>query len=195
MRLLTRILQVTVALALVSAVTLWFGARRGDRGFIVEEVTIARPAATVFRWISSDELARRWISDVVELRKGDTSGAGQGAGNFKLVQMVSGHRVDLNLRVAHVVPNQELTLLVSSGEPATGGFSGDANFKLIAGDDYTRLVFTSHTQFVRLGDRIFEPVLTFATQRKIRGDLAKLKLLMEAEQEKHVTPHATSLGR
>jgi uncharacterized protein YndB with AHSA1/START domain len=195
MRLLTRILQVTVALALVSAVALWFGARRGDRGFIVEEVTIARPAAAVFRWISSEELARRWISDVVELRKGDASGAGQSAGNFKLVQMVNGHRVDLNLRVARVVPNQELTLLVSSGEPAAGGFSGDANFKLIAGDDYTRLVFTSHTQFVRLGDRIFEPVLTFATQRKIRGDLAKLKLLMEAEQEKRVTPHATSLGR
>jgi uncharacterized protein YndB with AHSA1/START domain len=194
MRLLTRILQVTVALALVSAVALWFGARRGDRGFIVEEVTIARPAAAVFRWISSEELARRWISDVVELRKGDASGAGQAAGNFKLVQMVNGHRVDLNLRVARVVPNQELTLLVSSGEPA-GGFSGDATFKLIAGDDYTRLVFTSHTQFVRLGDRIFEPVLTFATQRKIRGDLAKLKLLMEAEQEKRVTPHATSLGR
>src|SRR5438552_19095269 len=103
MRFLLRTLQVLIALALVAAVALWFGARRGDRGFIEEEVTIARPASAVFRWISSEELARRWISDVVELRKGDATGAVQSASNFKLVQLVSGNRVDMKLRVAAVV--------------------------------------------------------------------------------------------
>src|SRR4030095_3062730 len=140
MRFLIRILQVFVALVLVAAVAFWFGARRGDRGFIEEEVTIARPASAVFRWISSEELARRGISDLVELRRADASGA-QGATTFKVVQLVHGHRVEMSVRVVRVVHNQELALLISSGDSASGGFSGDADFKLISGDDYTRLVF------------------------------------------------------
>jgi uncharacterized protein YndB with AHSA1/START domain len=192
MRFLTRIIQLGVAVALAVAVVLWFAARRGDRGMIEEEITIARPASAVFRWISSEDLARRWISDLVELRKADSE-AQQSAPGFKMGQIVAGHRVEMTLRIVRVVPNQELSLLVSSGD-STAGFSGDANFKLISGDDYTRLVFTSHTRFISLRDRFFEPVLTSATQRKIHNDLARLKLLMESEQNKPANPRATTLG-
>lgn len=190
MRFLIRILQVVVALLLVAGAVLWFAARRGDRGFIEEEVTIARPAAAVFRWISSEDLARRWISDVIELQ---STGAGgpHGAMSFRLIQLVNGHRVDMNLRVVKVVPNQELALLCSSGDFVSGGFSGEANFKLIENGEYTRLVFNSHAQFVTLSDRIFEPVLTIAMQRKIRDDLARLKILAEAEAEKPANPRAS----
>jgi uncharacterized protein YndB with AHSA1/START domain len=193
MRFLTRVWQVALAVVLTLAVVLWFAARRGDRGMIEEEVTIARPAPAVFRWISSEDLARRWISDVVELRKDDTSMPHQGAHSFKMAQMVAGHRVEMTLRVVRVIPNQELNLVFSSGDADTG-FSGDANFKLIPGDDYTRLVFTSHTEFVSLSDRIFEPALTLATQRKVHADLARLKLLMESE-EKLANPRSTTLGK
>jgi hypothetical protein len=190
MRVLVRILQVIVALALVAGVVLWFAARRGDRGFIEEEVTITRPAPAVFRWISSEDLARRWISNLLEVRKVEGGGPQSGT-TFRLAQLVSGHRVDMNVQFVHVVSNQELGLLISSGASASEGFSADANFKLIASDDYTRLVFSSHTQFVSLTDRIFEPVLTIAMQRKIHDDLAKLKILMEAEQEKSASPRAS----
>jgi hypothetical protein len=192
MRFLIRILQAFVALVLVAAVAFWFGARRGDRGFIEEEIIIARPASAIFHWISSDDLARRWISDLVELRRAD--GGGQGATTFKLVQLVNGHRVEMSVRVVRIIPNQELGLLISSGDSASGGFSGDADFKLIAGDDYTRLVFNSHTQFVSLGDRICEPILTFEMQRKMRDDLARLKILIEAEPERPAR-RAPSLSR
>lgn len=194
MRFLTRIIQLGVAIALTLAVVLWFAARRGDRGFIEEEVTIARPAPAVFRWISSEDSVRRWVSDLTELRKADGDFPQQGATGFKMVQVVAGRRVEMTLRIARVVPNQELALLVSSGN-SENGFSGDANFKLIAGGEYTRLVFTSHTQFVSLTDRIFEPALTFAMQRKLHDDLERLKLLMESEQDKPANPRSTSLGR
>jgi hypothetical protein len=194
MRFLTRIIQVSLAVALTLAVVLWFAARRGDRGFVEEEVTIARPAPAVFRWISSEDLVRRWVSDVIELRRADDEASQQRVAGFKMTEIVAGQRVEMTLRIARVVSNQELGLLVSSGD-STSGFSGDANFKLISGDDYTRLVFTSHTQYVSLNDRIFEPALTFATQRKIHDDLARLKLLMESEQDQPANPRATSLGR
>ena len=190
MRFLIRILQLVIALVLVAGAVLWFAARRGDRGFIEEEVTIARPAPAVFRWISSEDLARRWISDVVELQSAGAGGP-HGAMSFRLIQLVNGHRVEMNLRVVKVVPNQELALLCSSGDSVTGGFSGDADFKLIENSDYTRLVFNSHVQFITLSDRMFEPVLTIAMQRKIRDDLAKLKILAESESEKPGNPRAS----
>jgi len=194
MRFLTRIIQLGVAVALTLAVVLWFAARRGDRGTIEEDVTIARPAPAVFRWISSEDLARRWISGVVELRIDNAGTSPTGERSFKMTQLIAAHRVEMTLRVARVVPNQELHLLVSSGD-SNEGFSGDASFKLISGDDYTRLAFTSHTQFVSLSDRIFEPALTLATQRKVHNDLARLKLLMESEPDKPANPRSTTLGR
>src|SRR5215468_4096470 len=181
MSVLIRILQIVAALVLLAVAVLWFAAHRGDRGFIEEEVTIARPAPAVFRWISSEDLARRWISDVIELQR--TGEGGPQAATFRLVQLVNGHRVDMNLRVVKVVPNQELSLLISSGNSISEGFSGDANFTLITNGEYTRLVFSSHAQFVSLSDRVFEPVLTIAMQRKIRDDLANLKILAQAQSE------------
>src|ERR1700741_4199478 len=97
----------------------------------------------------------------------------------------------MNLRVPKVVPNQELSLLISSGNSVSEGFSGDANFKLITNGEYTRLVFSSHAQFVSLSDRVFEPVLTIAMQRKIRDDLANLKILAQAQSEKSANPRAS----
>jgi uncharacterized protein YndB with AHSA1/START domain len=189
MSFLIRILQIVAALVLLAGAVLWFAAHRGDRGFIEEEVTIARPAPAVFRWISSEDLARRWISDVIELQR--TGEGGPQAATFRLVQLVNGHPVDMNLRVVKVVPNQELSLLISSGNSVSEGFSGDANFKLITNGEYTRLVFSSHAQFVSLCDRVFEPVLTVAMQRKIRDDLANLKILAQAESERSANPRAS----
>lgn len=183
MRFLVRALQVIVALVVAVAVVLWFGARRGERGTIDEEITIARPAATVFRWISSEDLARRWISDLTELRKLDASGA-----TFRLVRLVNGHQVEMNVHIVRSVPGQELALLFSSGEAGAQGFSGNANFKLIADGELTRLSFSSHTEFVSSIDRMLEPILTTAMQRKIHEDLAKLKIQLEAESEKSAAP-------
>jgi uncharacterized protein YndB with AHSA1/START domain len=191
MSFLIRILQIVAALVLLAGAVLWFAAHRGDRGFIEEEVTIARPAPAVFRWISSEDLARRWISDVIELQR--TGEGGPQAATFRLVELVNGHRVDMNLRVVKVVPNQELSLLISSGNSISEGFSGDANFTLITNGEYTRLVFSSHAQFVSLSDRVIEPVLTMAMQRKIRDDLANLKILAQAQSEKSANSRA-SLG-
>ena len=190
MRFLIRILQIVIVLVLLAGAVLWFAARRGDRGSIEEEVTIARPAPAVFRWISSEDFARRWISDVIELQRTGAGGP-QGEPSFRLVQLVNGHRVDMNLRVVRVVPNQELALLISSGDSVSEGFSGDANFTLITNGEYSRLVFSSHAQFVSLSDRVFEPVLTIAMQHKVRDDLAKLKILAEAESEKSANPRAS----
>jgi uncharacterized protein YndB with AHSA1/START domain len=177
---LVRFLKWVLALALVLAVVLWFAARRGDRGFIEQEVTIGRPPAVIFRWISSEDLIRRWISDLVELQKEEAAGPPENT-SYRLVELIGGRRVAMRVQIVRLVPNQELGLQVSSADFANGGFSGEAQFKLIGTEEYTRLVFTSHARFLGLRDRISEPVLTFLTDRKMKDDLERLKLLLEAE--------------
>ena len=145
---LFRFLKWLLALILALAALLWFAGHRGDRGLIEEEVTIARPSPAIFHWISSEEQVRRWISDLVELRQDEA--APPHNPRYRLVERIAGHKVRMRLEVLRQVPNQELGLAVSSLEVVDGGFSGEAEFKLISGEEYTRLVFTSHTEFFGL---------------------------------------------
>jgi uncharacterized protein YndB with AHSA1/START domain len=192
MRFVGRILQVIVVTALVAAAVLWFASRRGDRGFIEEEVDIARPPAVVFRWISSEDLVRRWLSDVVEFKRADASAK---VPDFQLVELIKGHRTTMAVKIIHVVPNQELGLQISSGDLSQAGFLGEAEFKLIGTGDYTRLTFSSHTRFISTSDRIWEPIWTYSAKYKMRDDLAKLKLLLEAEPAGSANLRASSLSR
>jgi len=171
---------------------LWFASRRGDRGSINEEVTIARPPAVVFRWISSEDLVRRWVSDLIEFKRASASVK---VPDFHMVQLINGHRTDMAVKIVRVVPSQELGLQISSGDRSKDGFYGEAEFQLFGAADYTRLIFHSHTNFVRQSDRVWEPVLTYAAKYKMRDDLAKLKLLVEAEAFVSPNLRASSVGR
>lgn len=176
---LTRILQVFLVVVLAAAAVLWFAARRADRGAIQEEVNIARPPAAVFRWISSEDLVRRWISGLIEFKRVD-SPSGR-VPDFRLVEMIGGRRTAMSVKIVRVIPNQELVLQIISLEDSDGGFSSGADFKLIGDGDYTRLIFHSQTLFLNTRDRILEPIWTTAAKRKMADDLVKLKNAMEAE--------------
>lgn len=179
MTLLTRILQAFLIIVFAAGALLWFAAHRGDRGAIEAQIEIARPPAVVFRWISSEDLVKRWITNLVEFKRADV--AGEKLPDFRMVHLVNGRPVALQVRIIRMVPGQELQLQINSVDPKQGGFSGEAGFELIGYGDYTRLVFRSHTSFVTLGDRIWEPLWTYAAKSKMQDDLAKLKLLLEAE--------------
>ena len=179
---LVRALKFLVALVLTAAVVLWFAARRGDRGYIQEEVTIDRSAPVLFRWIVSDELLRRWMSDVSKLeRSGSAKAPAQASSDFRLEELIANQPVAFEIRIVRTVPNQEIDLLVQPPPEPLESYISNANFKLFPDGDYTRLVFTSQTNYFSLSDRIFEPILTYATRRKVRDDLARLKVMVEAE--------------
>ena len=176
---LVRALKFLVVLVLLAAVVLWFAARRGDRGYIQEEISIDRGAPAVFRWITTDELLRRWISDLNKLER--SGQAAQANSSIRLEEVIGGQPAAFDVRVIRAIPNQELDLLVKPPDGTGSSYISDANFKLFSDGDYTRLVFTSQTKFYSLNDQIFEPILTYATRRKLRDDLARLKVAVEAE--------------
>jgi uncharacterized protein YndB with AHSA1/START domain len=182
MGLLVRALKLLIVLFLVAAVVLWFAARRGDRGYISEQVTINRPATTVYRWITTDELLRRWISNLAKLERIPASGAAsQSNFVYRIDEMIAKRPVAIKARIVRAIPNQELKLSVRSANEAADGFNGDAELKLLPNGDYTQLIFTLQTNFQSLSDQIFEPILTYATRKKLEEDLTRLKFMIEAE--------------
>jgi len=177
---LVRVLKFLLALILASVVVLWFAAHRGDRGYIGLEVAIDRPAPMVFRWITSDQLLRRWISDLVKLEKTGSAGLAQANDVYRIDEFIAQRRVDFVVTVIRVTP-EELELAVKPAAEPSAGYTATADFKLFPNGDYTRLVFTSHSDFQSFGDQMIEPILTYATKRKLEEDLTRLKLMMEAE--------------
>jgi uncharacterized protein YndB with AHSA1/START domain len=185
---LLRALKILLVLVLLSAVVLWFAAHRGDRGYIEEQVTIDRPAPAVFRWITTDELLRRWISDLVKLEKIGTPGPAQPNSVYRIDEFVAKRRVAFDAKVIRAIPNQELELAVKPADESSGGYTATVSFKLYPNGDYTRVVLTSQTYFQSLGDQITEPILTRAMQKKLQEDLMRLKLTMEAESAMQSSP-------
>jgi uncharacterized protein YndB with AHSA1/START domain len=180
---LIRALKILIVFLLFAAVVFWFAARRGDRGYIEEAVTINRPATAVFRWITTDELLRRWISDLIKLEKIGSTGPFAQTGNiYRVDERIGTRNVSFNVRVNRTVQNQEIDFSVRAAFEASDSFISDAKFKLLPeGDDYTRVIFSSQTKFQGPADQIFEPILTYATQKKMQEDLERLKIMVEAE--------------
>jgi len=178
---LVRALKILLVLVLLCMVVLWFASRRGDRGYIAQEVTIDRPAPMVFRWITTDDLLRRWISDLVKLEKTGPAGPAQPSNVYRIDEFIAKRRVVFEVKVIRTIPNQELELAVNSAVGSTDSYTGTAHFKLFPNGDYTKVEFTSQTDFQSLGDQIIEPILTYATQKKMQEDLTRLKLMLEAE--------------
>ena len=175
---LVRVLKILLVLVLLCVVVLWFAARGGDRGYMAQEVTIDRPAPMVFRWITTDDLLRRWISDLVKLER---MGPAQPSNVYRIDEFIAKRRVVFEVKVIRTIPNQELELAVNSAVGSTDSYTGTAHFKLFPNGDYTKVEFTSQTDFQSLADQIIEPILTYATQKKMQEDLTRLKLMMEAE--------------
>jgi uncharacterized protein YndB with AHSA1/START domain len=146
MEFLTRLLKFAIGLLLSAVVVAWFAARRGDRGYIEEEVTIDRPAPSVFRWLTSEDLLRRWISGLVKLERTDTA---QSNATFRIDELIASRRVMLDLRIMRVVPNQEIEIAVSPVDKSAGNYASDVKFKLLPSGEFA-------SGFRR--KRIFEPV-------------------------------------
>src|ERR1700747_1557384 len=137
---LVRTLKFLAVLILVGAIVIWFAARGGDRGYIHAEITIDRGAPVVFRWITTDDLLRRWIIDVTKLEKRGTAATGS---EFRLEENMANQPGAFDIKIVRTMPNQEIDLLVKPPDGSGSSYISDANFKLFPDGDYTRLTFSS----------------------------------------------------
>jgi uncharacterized protein YndB with AHSA1/START domain len=182
----SRALKLLIALLLLAAVVLWFAGQRSDRGYIEEEITVDRPATAVFRWITTDELLRRWISNLNRPEKADLSGSSAAPiPGYQIDETIGTRTISLKARVLRSIPNQELELAVNPANGSEGGFTCTAEFKLLPNGEYTRVIFSSRTAFHELSGQAFEPVLTYVARKKVQESLSRLKWMAEAESPPH----------
>jgi len=175
-----RILGGIAGVAVVCVAGMWLWGLRPGHGENLVTVEIDRPAANVWRYVTTDELTNKWVSGLEEIRHTTpgVSGAGE---KLYMVESYEGERFPMEMTVERYTAPGELTFtLVSIGDPSNS-FTEKGGYLLEEHDGRTRLTLTAHTEYHGFLPRLFEPIITRQAQAKLAGDVARLKALVEAK--------------
>ena len=128
----------------------------------------------VFAWLVEPELMLRWIGGLREFHPLDPE-PGVGARSRQVVE-VAGRRMDVESRITAFEPERLL-----AAELDGKGFHVDTRHELDGDGDGTLVRAAVHTRLSGLAGRILGGVVERGAQRKLEGDLARLKQLVEEE--------------
>jgi uncharacterized protein YndB with AHSA1/START domain len=174
---LVRIGAVVVGLPAVAAALLALAHLRPSVGRNVVTVDIGRPARQVFTYFSELDRVKQWASGIVAF---DPPSGGIHVGDqYRVTMEVDGQRTIMHEQVVAFEPDRVLALrLRDAATPPM--FTEEAEFRLDgSADGGTRLTATAQTRYHGL-PWLLEPLITHVAQRKLEGDLARLKQVCES---------------
>jgi uncharacterized protein YndB with AHSA1/START domain len=151
---------------------------RANAGRTIVSVDINVSPAQLWPWIEEPGKLRQWISWVTEVRVPNGSPAAGG----KLVVVMrdennGGMPMEIQGTYARYQPPTELDLAMST----PGAFDGMETYKLTdLGNGRTHLEVIGQYHYDVWMEQLFEPLITPAAQKKMDGDVARLKSLAEA---------------
>lgn len=182
MKWVIRILAGLAGLILLAIAILWLAGFRSGHDHIIVEVQIDRPAPQVFRYLTDDDLVKKWISGLVEIKSTATPVDGSQVGRkYQVGEVYNGQRVDMEMTVTGFEKDRSLSLyIVSLGDP-NDGFRETGDYTLAEEGGKTRLRFDVKTKYLGLVPRLFEPFITPAATKKLNEDFQRMKRLVEAE--------------
>jgi uncharacterized protein YndB with AHSA1/START domain len=137
-------------------------------------VEIAAPRERVFAWLVEPELMLRWIGGLREFHPLDPE-PGVGARSRQVVE-VAGRRLDVESRITAFEPER-----VVAAELDGKGFHVATRHELEDGDGTTRVRAEAQTRLSGLAGRFLGGLADRGAQRKLEGDLARLRQLVEEE--------------
>jgi uncharacterized protein YndB with AHSA1/START domain len=76
-------------------------------------IIISRPAADVFAFLADAENDQQWRSGVIEINK--TGGQGVGATYRQIVRGPGGRRIDADVEITELVPDQRIAFKTTKG--------------------------------------------------------------------------------
>lgn len=136
-------------------------------------IDVARPAATVFPYIEDTQKLPLWLSGFVAAHKTDVAPS-RVTGSFRQLMNFGGRFLRLEGRLVAFEPDRKLSYAISS---QIGDMTVDYRLEDQAGG--TRLHYSCVTALAGMR-RLFTPVVHWVLQRKIHGDLNRLKQVVEA---------------
>jgi len=179
MKWVRRILGGLAAFVVLCIAALWLAGMRPSHGRNSGTVEINRPAAQVWRYLTDDELTKKWLSglEIQHVTPGVT-GAGE---KLRLKERYKDEMVEMEMTMVRVeAPRHMEFTLEGLGNPSNS-FTEKAEYVLEEKDRKTRVKLSGYTEYHGLFVRLMEPLITPAADKKLAEDLSRLKALVEAE--------------
>lgn len=180
MRWLLRIAGAVAAVVAVIVIALALAGNREGAGKKSATVEINRPAAQVFRHITQDKFVKRWVGGLVEMTPVSEAGL-RVRDRLTVAFDDGGRRTEMQVIITAIEPNRRLTFTVNSWGAPSASFREKCEYVLTKTNGYTRLSFSGEMEYFGPLTRLLEPLKTFAAQKKLETDLARLKEQVEAE--------------
>jgi uncharacterized protein YndB with AHSA1/START domain len=143
-------------------------------------VEIHRPAAQVWRYLSDDDLVMKWVSGLKEIRHKNPGVAGTGA-RFEMTVEMDGQRTDMVMEITAFDAPKHIGFRLNSAEGVSPAFTETGEYVLTEANGTTQLTLSGSSKYFPFWVQLMEPMITPAAQKKLEGDLARLKSLVEAE--------------
>ena len=172
MRIVKRIALGLLLFLIAAFLILFLMGFRSSANHITATIVIDRPPARVWSWIAEPVHQKQWISWLVDSQIGET-------GQFHWVRVdptMNNMRVEINGQRTAFDPPRTLAAHVTSG----GMFDGDVAYTLAQlGPNQTRVDYDGRYHYAGFFARLMEPLITPQAQKKLDGDVARLKQLVE----------------
>lgn len=181
-RLLKWIGIVLASLIVMPLLTLLVLSHRGGAGKLHASTELAASREQVWAWLDESDHLKQWVSWLVEVREPATK---HGAGSERTLVMRDendgGMLMELNGRIKAYEPPSRLT--IGLGSPVYQ-FDGDQTYTLTdLGNGRTRLDIDSTFHYAQWFANLMEPIVTPIARKKLVGDLARLKTLVETKAD------------
>jgi uncharacterized membrane protein len=138
-------------------------------------VEIDAPAAAVFPYLAASEQRLRWMG---ALKESEPLGEGppQRGSRWRDIFEDHGHRIELEAELVEYAPHERLRISLHGK-----GFEATSEQRLEEASGRTRLTTVLETNYRSIAARLVASVVTRHAQKRLEGDLAALKELVERE--------------
>ena len=180
MKWLLYVLAGVVGLIVLAVVALLaIGGGRGEAHFD-RSVEIARPASTVFKWITDPAHMKSWVGWLVDVQDLTPGTTGVGARQVWVMEDRNNNNQRMNIQ-SHVT-RFESERVVETQLHVPQVMSGTVTYQLEPLDgNRTRLTYRAAYQYDHWLAKLMEPLITRSADQKLVEDLARLKQQAEAE--------------
>lgn len=138
-------------------------------------VEIAKPANTVFDWITQSDKRKQWDTGVVKEIPLNNLPPGVGARNREVISM-NGHEMTLDAEVTEFVPGKHLAVhLVGSGMDL------HATYDLVEAAGVTNVDYHGNFEITNFFMKPMAGMVQAGSVDKMNGDLARLKAIVEKQ--------------
>jgi uncharacterized protein YndB with AHSA1/START domain len=175
---------VLAVLLIVPLVTLLVLGHRANAGRTSASAEINASPVELWTWIDDADKLKQWVSWLVDVQYPDPQRP-HGAGSTRILVMKDENSGGMLMRIAgkcsEYAPPSHMTVHLSDPD---GMFDGEQAYQLTdLGNGRTRLEIHGRFHFSQWFANFMEPVITPQAEKKMVGDVARLKLLVESKAD------------